>query len=248
MAWDRVQFTGFGEDSCLMELARQDTRVTRLDILTTCDEVICDRPWGAFATRLSPNFRSNLNKARHKLDRAGGATYEMVNDRAGVAAVFPEFLRVEASGWKGPAGTGTAVALDPRKRGFYRSLLDHFAPTGRIYINAMRFAGRVVASQFCISDSDTLYVLKQGYDESLAAFAPGNSLLEQLVGWCHATRTFRAINQVGRPRWFQDWKPVHTSNVYRLHVFNSTAFGQIHRFKYAARARLRAVRARSLRP
>jgi hypothetical protein len=41
----------------------------------------------------------------------------------------------------------------------------------------MRFAGRVVAAQFCIAAADTLYVLKQGYDESLAGLAPGNSLL-----------------------------------------------------------------------
>ena len=73
------------------------------DTLTTCDEVICDRPWDAFVSGLSPNFRSNLTKARHKIEHAGGASYQFVNDPAGVDALFPEFLRVEASGWKGLA-------------------------------------------------------------------------------------------------------------------------------------------------
>jgi hypothetical protein len=113
---------------------------------------------------------------------------------------------------------------------------------GRIYINTMRFADRVIAAQFCITDSDTIYVLKQGYDESYARLAPGNSLLEQLVCWCYATRKFRAINQAGRPQWFQDWKPEHASNIYRLQLFNRTPFGQIHRFKYAAHVRLRGLR------
>jgi hypothetical protein len=160
-----------------------------------------------------------------------------------VRALFPEFLRIEASGWKGAAGAGTAVVLAQERVGFFRSLVENFAPQGRIFINVMRFGERLIAAQFCITDSDTLYVLKQGYDEDFAPFAPGNALLEHLVRWCYATRRFRAINQVGRPRWFQDWKPQHASNVYRLHRFNSTPAGQVHRLKHAARARLRAVQA-----
>jgi hypothetical protein len=241
--WDRVQFTGFGDDSCLNCPQLTQALTTYRDILTTCEEVLCDRPWDAFARRFSPNFRSNLNKARHKLERAGGASYDFVNDRAGVVALFPEFLRLEASGWKGAAGAGTAVALEKTLVGFYQTLIDSFAPRGRVYINVMRFGGSLIAAQLCITDSDTLYVLKQGYDEQYAQLAPGNSLLEQLVRWCHVTGRFRAINQAGRPRWFQDWKPTHSSNVYRLHCFNSTPVGQIHRFEHAARARLRAVQA-----
>jgi CelD/BcsL family acetyltransferase involved in cellulose biosynthesis len=243
MSWDRVQFTGFGEDSCLSCRDLAGRRPIYRDILTSCEQVACDLPWELFARRFSPNFRSNLNKARHKVEGAGGASYEITNDPKRVRELFPEFLRVEASGWKGAEGTRSAVALDPGRIGFYRSLIDSFAPSGRIYINVMRFRHRVIASQFCICDSDTLYVLKQGYDESLAAFAPGNMLLEQLVRWCFRNQGVRKINQVGSPRWFRDWKPERTSYVYRLHFFNSTPLGQIHRFKYAARERLRTVRA-----
>jgi CelD/BcsL family acetyltransferase involved in cellulose biosynthesis len=240
MPWDRVQFTGFGQDSCLN---CPDLPGARRDLLTGCDQVVCDLPWELFAKRLSPNFRSNLNKARHKIERAGGASYEIVHDPEGVRALFPEFLRLEASGWKGVAGTQTAVALDSRRVGFYQSLIDSFAPDGRAYINVMRFQEHVIASQFCLRDSDTLYVLKQGYDESFAALAPGNSLLEELVRWCFRTQRLCKINQVGSPRWFQDWKPQRSSDVYRLHFFNSTPLGQMHRLKYVARAGLRAMQA-----
>jgi hypothetical protein len=106
----------------------------------------------------------------------------------------------------------------------------------------MRFQDRVIASQFCLCDSGTLYVLKQGYDESFAAFGPGNLLLEQLMRWCFENQGLRKINQVGSPRWFRDWKPQRASYVYRLHLFNSTPLGQVHRLKYAAREGVRAVR------
>lgn len=243
MVWDRLQFTGFGEESCLNCEDLAGGRPIYRDILTSCDQIVCDQPWELFARRFSSNFRSNLNKARHKVEDANAASYAIVNDPEGLRALFPEFLRVEASGWKGAAGTQTAVALDPRRTGFYESLIESFAPAGSVYINVMYFREQVIASQFCICDSDTLYVLKQGYDESFAAFAPGNSLLEQVVRWCFQNQRLRKINQVGSPLWFQDWKPERASHLYRLHFFNTTPLGQIHRFRYAARVRLRAVRA-----
>jgi Acetyltransferase (GNAT) domain len=240
MQWDRVQFTGFDDASCLNCRDVAGGGPIYRDVLKSCEQVVCDQPWELFARRLSPNFRSNLNKARHKLERAGGATYEIVNEAARVHALFPEFLRVEASGWKRAAGT--AVALSPGSIQFYQSLIESFSRSGRAYINVMRFQERVIAAQFCLCGSDTLYVLKQGYDESYAAFAPGNLLLEQVMRWCFDNRRLRKINQVGNPRWFRDWKPEQAGQVYRLHLFNSTPLGQVHRLKYAAREHVRAVR------
>jgi hypothetical protein len=245
MQWDRLQFTGFTEESCLNCRDLAGGRPLYRDVLTSSDQVVCNLPWDAFAKRFSANFRSNLNKARHKIARAGGASYEIANDPARVAALFAEFLRVEGSGWKGAAGTRTAICCDPRAVGFYRALIEGFAPSGRAFINAMCFAERLIAIQYCLSDSDTLYVLKQGYDESFAHLGPGNSLLEQLVGWCFKSRTLRKVNLVGSPRWFQDWKP-ERSNVHRLHFFNHTPLGQIHRFKYAASKRLISARTRAV--
>jgi CelD/BcsL family acetyltransferase involved in cellulose biosynthesis len=238
MQWDRVQFTGFGDESCLNCPELTDAHQSHRDILTTCDHVICNQPWHAFARRFSANFRSNLNKARHKVERTGTASYEMAHELGRIRALFEEFLRVEASGWKGAAGTRSAIGLDRRLIGFYQSLIDDFAPAGRISVNVMRVEDRVIASQFCLCDADTIHVYKQGYDENFAHLGPGNSLLEHLVRWCSASGRLRKISLVGRPHWFQDWKPEH-SNVYRLHIFNRTPLGQVHRIRCTARARLR---------
>jgi Acetyltransferase (GNAT) domain len=240
MHWDRVQFTGFTEESCLNCAALAGGRALHRDVLTSSDQVVCNLPWEVFATRFSPNFRSNLNKARHKIERAGGATYEVTNDPVRVEALFPEFLRVEASGWKGASGTRTAIACDPRAVEFYRALMESWEPSGRVFINVMHFAGRVIASQFCLCDTDTVFILKLGYDESFAHVAPGNSLLEQLVRWCCASPNLHKINLAGQARWFQDWHP-EPNNVYRVHLFNRTPIGQIHRIKCAAQARLRLL-------
>jgi hypothetical protein len=243
MHWDRLQFTGFGDESCLNcgELIERDGCCR--DILDTCDHVVCSQPWPAFARRFSANFRSNLNKARHKIERAGIVSYEAASEPERLRSLYGEFLQVEASGWKGAAGTHTAIGLDHRLIGFYQALIDDFAPAGRVYINVMRCADRVIAGQLCLCDADTIYVCKQGYDENFAHLGPGNALLEQLVRWCFASGRRRKINLMGSPSWFQDWKPEH-SNLYRLHVFNRTPLGQIHRVKHAVRARVRAVRAR----
>jgi len=238
MRWDCLQLSRFGDESGLSCTALTVGRGIYRDTPTTCDYLVCDRPWEALARGFSANFRSNLNKARHKIDRAGGAHYEFVNDPGRIHAVFAEHLQVEASGWKGAAGTRSAISLDPRLVGFYNSLIDDFAPAGRVFVNLMRFGERVIASQFCLCDADTIYVLKLGYDESFAHLGPGNSLLEQIVRWCSMSTRLRKINLVGSPPWFQDWKPEH-SNLYRLRIFNRTALGQLHRIEWAARARLR---------
>jgi hypothetical protein len=243
MHWDRVQFTGFGDESCLSCAELINRYGNCRDILDRCDHVVCNQPWPTFARRFSANFRSNLNKARHKIERAGAVSYEAAHEPDRVRALYPEFLRVEASGWKGAAGARTAIGLDPRLVGFYQALINDFAPVGRVCITAMRFADRVIASQFCLCDADTIYVCKQGYDENFAHLGPGNALLEQLVQRCYSSAHQRKINMVGSPRWFQDWKPEH-SNLYRLHVFNRTPLGQIHRVRHAVRAGVRAVRER----
>jgi hypothetical protein len=98
----------------------------------------------------------------------------------------------------------------------------------------------VIASQFCLCDTETVFILKLGYDESFAHVGPGNSLFEQLVRWCYASPNLHEINLAGRTRWFQEWHP-EPNNVYRVHLFNHTPIGQIHRIKCAAQARLRLL-------
>jgi CelD/BcsL family acetyltransferase involved in cellulose biosynthesis len=174
--------------------------------------------------RLSRNFRGNLRKARNKLHQLEGLEFVTAAGAAAKDGAFAEFLEVEASGWKGGAGTGTAIRCDPRVERFYRTLIEKFARVDGCAIHLLRGAGRVLAGQFCLSIGDTCYVLKIGYDEEYSRVAPGNLLLENVVDRGARSGSIRAVNLVTDAAWHADWKP-ERYGVRDAYVFNRTPRG-----------------------
>src|SRR5690606_17756733 len=101
----------------------------------------------ALLDRLSKNFRGSLRKARNKLARLAGVEVRWAREPAEIYPAFERFLEVEASGWKGDGGIGTAIQLDPTLRAFYGGLMQRLAQTGRARINLMMHGDRVMAGQ-----------------------------------------------------------------------------------------------------
>ena len=214
---------------------------TQLGHVKTCDEVACDA-WDAFAARLSANFRSNLNKAKNKLAKERDVRFGVAESAAAMAELFPHFAALEAAGWKGKAGT--AIAQDARLEAFYRRLIDDFAPTGAVCMPYLWLGDRLIAAQLSFVDNETLYVDKLTYDETQSKLAPGNLLLKHVI----AAGTWKRVNLVGSPDWFQQWSPTKT-DVIRVTAFNATARGALLLAEARAKAiakplyqRLRAVR------
>jgi CelD/BcsL family acetyltransferase involved in cellulose biosynthesis len=194
-------------------------------VIKTCDEVPCCAPGEDHRQRLSANFRSNLNKARNKLGREAHVEYATITRPEALADALAGFEELEASGWKGAAGAGTAIRLHAPLRAFYRALVAELAPEGRIVIHALRAAGRPIAGQFCLRDADTLYVLKLAYDEDFSRLAPGNMLLEHVLQSARSDAGIERVNLVGNPPWFRDWRP-EQQDVLRLCVANTTLRGR----------------------
>jgi hypothetical protein len=218
VGWDELELSHLIREGVFARPPGRWRWQTTADKITTCDQVRCDRPWEAYVAGLSSNFRSNLNKAQHKLAKSGdvrfvvAATLEEALDR------FPTFQDLEASGWKGKAGT--AIRQDGRLIGFYRRLLEQLVPLGRARLNCLEVGGKLIAAQFCLVDGPTLYVLKLAYDEAFAKLAPGNMLLRHVI----SSRAFEYVNLVGSPPWFAPWRPQQL-DVYRLTVYNASARG-----------------------
>ncbi len=70
--------------------------------------VDCSRPFDETFSALSKNFRGNLRKARNKLAKLEGVEFVSARGPEELASALEVFLDVEASGWKGASGTGTA--------------------------------------------------------------------------------------------------------------------------------------------
>lgn len=222
--WDMLNFTGILEESPLAEFLTCGKRRIIASLLKTCDYLPCQGPYNGIVAKFSRNFRSNLNKARNKLAREKEVEFRSVTGQPELASGFVEFLDIEASGWKGIKGAGTAIKLHPELMQFYQSLIDEFGPSGAVMINSLKVGDKTIASQFCVKDDDTLYVLKLAYDENWSRVAPGNMLLERVIEKGIRDRSFQYVNLVGDPPWFRDWRP-ESQNVYNIWLFNGTPAG-----------------------
>ncbi len=192
--------------------------------------------------RLSKNFRGNLRKARNKLERLG--TVRMVTARGPeLGGAFDRFCAVEASGWKGREGTGTAIANDPRLLRFYRQLIERLGPAGQVEIHLLLAGGTVIAAQFAVVVGRRCYLLKIGYDEGQAALAPGNMLLERLLQRYERDAAVSHVDLVTDAAWHESWKP-ESRLVYQHHLFRPTTRGLLAWAALQGKQALRPVRRR----
>ncbi len=95
-----------------------------------------------------------------------------------------DFLALEASGWKGKAGT--AAACDDDVRDFMTSAVAALAAEHKVAIDRILLDGRPIAAAITLRSGDGAWFWKIAYDEAWARFAPGVMLTalvtEQLAG------------------------------------------------------------------
>lgn len=181
-------------------------------------------PRGATLDRVSANLRSVIRRAYKKLALLDGVSWAWARSPDEVDTAFARFLEVEASGWKGANGSGTAIALDPALRGFYAGLARRLAASGHGRINLLMHGDRVIAGQFAVVAGDRYHVIKIGYDESYRHVAPGNLLLDQLLQELADEPAIRFVDLISDANWHPSWKPV-PRQVLVHHVFQPTPMG-----------------------
>ncbi len=183
-----------------------------------------------------PGFEAALpRKIRQNLHRRARMAGELALERLAAPdrAAFDEALALEAMGWKGIAGT--AIADDPRAAHLYRALLRLAGRRGMSALYFLRAGGARIASLLAVEDGHTLYVLKHGYDPSLASLAPGHLIMWKVAADAEA-RGLREINFLGRD---VDWKRQWTDRVHQtlaLTIYRDSAAGLA---RYALRCLVR---------
>jgi hypothetical protein len=116
------------------------------------------------------------------MEREHTVRYELVRSPERLDSELARGLAVEASGWKGAAGT--AIVSSPDTLAFYRAVARGFHRTGRLRLSELWLDGRVVAFDLALLHGRRLHLLKTGYDESVRALAPGLVLRRAVVERC----------------------------------------------------------------
>jgi CelD/BcsL family acetyltransferase involved in cellulose biosynthesis len=128
---------------------------------------------------ISAGRRKELRRQRRRLEDIGPVSFDTATDEAGVMAGLKDFLVLEASGWKGVAGT--AAANDAEVRRFVETAVAALARDGRARIDRLRLNGQAVAATITLRSGDTAWCWKIAYNEGVAAYSPGVQLVLELT-------------------------------------------------------------------
>jgi len=119
--------------------------------------------------------RKELRRQCKRLGDTGAVMRASASEPAAVADAFGDFLRLEAGGWKGRAGTAARGDSDIVK--FLETALAALAGEGQARIERLFVDGQTVAAIIVLRSGATAWCWKIAYDESYGRFSPGVQLL-----------------------------------------------------------------------
>lgn len=190
-----------------------------------CDfNITKGKTYESYISELSKNFRRSIKRARQYLEELPSVSFSFTNQKEELEKELEAFFYVEASGWKGNAGTGSAIRLHPELVSFYRELTGIFSASGKVLINTLAADGRCLAAQFCLLADKTVYMLKVGYDEAYGRYAPGKLLNDRFIKRCLEDPSVECINYATDTSWHADWAP-GTYKKSICYIYNSSPAG-----------------------
>lgn len=190
----------------LLPTVRADAPATRglreaaADLGVRCDvverherAVVRHRGDGSYFDGLRGVHRKGLRRQRRLLARAGGAVATF--DRTGDPEAVEVFLRLEAAGWKGRAGTAMAVRSGDAQllREVQRRWPD------RVHLMVLMAGERPLAAQVNLRAGRTMYCFKTAYDEQVADASPGVLLMMDVIAACHADPDVELLDSCAAP-------------------------------------------------
>jgi CelD/BcsL family acetyltransferase involved in cellulose biosynthesis len=128
---------------------------------------------------MSAGRRKELRRQRRRLEDTGPVTFRTSSGTDDIFVALNDFLKLEAGGWKGHAGT--AIAADPATEDFVRRAVLGLAAEGRARIDRLFLNGAAIAATITLTSGETAWCWKIAYDETLARFSPGVQLVCDLT-------------------------------------------------------------------
>ncbi len=117
------------------------------------------------------NMRNNLRRWDAKLRAAGKVTPVRLAPDGDLDAWIKDFMALEASGWKGKAGTALSCREDDRR--FVAAVFPEAFRRGRLQITGLDLDGKPLARHIMLAGGEGAFTLKIAYDETYASASPG---------------------------------------------------------------------------
>lgn len=120
---------------------------------------------------MSSRQRGTLRRKERRLAEKGTLGYRVMSDDDDLMAWIGNFLRVEASGWKGRAGT--AMAAGEADRAFLVAACRAARAAGQLHMLALELDGKPIAMKCNFLSGPQAFTFKIAYDEAHARHSPG---------------------------------------------------------------------------
>lgn len=183
----------------------------------------------------------NIRRYRRQTGEAYGAPELRINVAPGMMRdAVARYGNLEASGWKGKAGT--AVSPDNVQGQFYSEVMALFAETGQAEVVEYWLGERLAASRLIVLGGTITVMLKTTYDESLAKFAPGRLLLKDYLKTAFAMKKSRAVE------FYTDATPDQLAwatgqrHIYHAMFFRSAYLARMHDAYLSVKNRISGIR------
>jgi CelD/BcsL family acetyltransferase involved in cellulose biosynthesis len=128
---------------------------------------------------LGPRRHRELRRIGRRLGELGAILFSAATEPSDVAVAIEDFFALEASGWKGQAGTAAACHDDLRL--FISTALSALAGEGKVAINRLMVDGCPIAATITLRSAGNAWYWKTAYDEQFAGYAPGTFLTAALT-------------------------------------------------------------------
>jgi hypothetical protein len=138
--------------------------------------VMVPQPEDGFESYLRRALGAGYKKRMQQFRAAakhGALTFRRSRGRAALE-VLDAFLALEASGWKGEAGT--AIACLPADTAYIRRMAELFAADDALLIDTLLLDGRAIAMGLLVESGGRRHFLKIAYDETQSRHSPGRTL------------------------------------------------------------------------
>ena len=128
---------------------------------------------------LAHKKQKELRRQRRRLEDEGPIAFSVAREPDAVSSALADFLSLEASGWKGRAGS--AAIEHPAISAFIQGALTGLARDGNAEIARLTYAGRPIAAAITLRSRPHAWFWKIAYDEAFARASPGVQLTLDLT-------------------------------------------------------------------
>lgn len=143
--------------------------------------------WDAFMPTIAASRRTDLRRRLRRAEQLGKISFRVhCPDENTFESALQTAIEIESDSWKGRVGS--SLKTDRALQSFFRDYLDGARSAGTLRICIMKLGGEPVAMQLAVVSAKRLWILKVGYREAFARYAPGMQLTMETIRHCFEQR------------------------------------------------------------